>query len=760
MNVSKKRGSGVSVVKEGGANVLYINIDGYKFIPSLEASGMTMALVIDSLIENPGVNRIVFVHRRNYIYGEEQTQMLAEIARMYSYLIKQKKIIGLQLIPFTGYEEIYGEWRFRLQNIVFNLLRSDPISSYVELKRLMRQEHISLKNTNNVDEINLRSKYLETLQYVIELFEKLNLIKLVQSHISGYKTGSRQLYNLFFRPIITPDFMFTRLMAEVPMDGEEIDSYVVGKDTEVIIFKLKNDVKYLYHIIPLEFKISEEKYEILDMARNALSKHRPSREEFLDTEKMRKTFFNIGKGLLQELAEHRGLELSYSELEDLAGILVMYTVGFGLIEVLLKDPKIQDISINGPIGDSPIFIVHQDYDDCVTNITPSQEDGEGWATKFRIVSGRPLDEANPVLDTELILPYANARVSIMNRPLNPDGLAFAFRRHRDKPWTYPLFIKNNMMNPLAAGLLSFLIDGNRTLLFAGTRGSGKTSLLGSTMVEIMRKHRIITLEDTQELPIDDLRKNGYNIQAMKVRSALMKGGSELSADEGIRTSLRFGDSSLIVGEIRSLEAKALYEAMRVGALANVVAGTIHGADPYSVFDRVVNDLEVPRTSFKATDIIIVSNPVKTSDGLHRQRRILSITEVRKKWESDPLNEKAFVDLMKYDSATDELKPTEALVNGESEVLKSIAGTVKEWVGNWDLVWDNILLRARIKSILIEYSEKTNRPELIESEFVVLNNDVFHQICNDSREKYGFINSKKVLFEWEEWLKKELKRKMI
>ena len=760
MNVNKKRGSGVSVVKEGGANVLYINIDGYKFIPSLEASGMTMALVIDSLIENPGVNRIVFVHRRNYIYGEEQTQMLAEIARMYSYLIKQKKIIGLQLIPFTGYEEIYGEWRFRLQNIVFNLLRSDPISSYVELKRLMRQEHISLKNTNNVDEINLRSKYLETLQYVIELFEKLNLIKLVQSHISGYKTGSRQLYNLFFRPIITPDFMFTRLMAEVPMDGEEIDSYVVGKDTEVIIFKLKNDVKYLYHIIPLEFKISEEKYEILDMARNALSKHRPSREEFLDTEKMRKTFFNIGKGLLQELAEHRGLELSYSELEDLAGILVRYTVGFGLIEVLLKDPKIQDISINGPIGDSPIFIVHQDYDDCVTNITPSQEDGEGWATKFRIVSGRPLDEANPVLDTELILPYANARVSIMNRPLNPDGLAFAFRRHRDKPWTYPLFIKNNMMNPLAAGLLSFLIDGNRTLLFAGTRGSGKTSLLGSTMVEIMRKHRIITLEDTQELPIDDLRKNGYNIQAMKVRSALMKGGSELSADEGIRTSLRFGDSSLIVGEIRSLEAKALYEAMRVGALANVVAGTIHGADPYSVFDRVVNDLEVPRTSFKATDIIIVSNPVKTSDGLHRQRRILSITEVRKKWESDPLNEKAFVDLMKYDSATDELKPTEALVNGESEVLKSIAGTVKEWVGNWDLVWDNILLRARIKSILIEYSEKTNRPELIESEFVVLNNDVFHQICNDSREKYGFINSKKVLFEWEEWLKKELKRKMI
>jgi len=446
------------------------------------------------------------------------------------------------------------------------------------------------------------------------------------------------------------------------------------------------------------------------------------------------------------------------EIEEMAAILVRYTVGFGLIEVLLMDKKIQDISINGPIGESPMFIVHQDYEDCKTNIIPNQEEGESWATKFRILSGRPLDEANPVLDTELTLGYARARVSIMNRPLNPNGLAFAFRRHRDSPWTYPLFIKNKMISPLAAGLLWFLVDGNKTLLFAGTRGSGKTSLLGSMMVEIMSKNRIITLEDTQELPIDALRKNGFNIQAMKVRSALMHGGSELGADEGIRTSLRFGDSCLIVGEIRSLEAKALYEAMRIGSMANVVAGTIHGADPYSVFDRVVNDLEVPRTSFKATDIIVVSNPVRTSDGLSRNRRVLGITEVRKHWREDPLNEKGFIELMKYDSKTDELKPTEALINGESEVLKSIAGSIKEYVGNWEGVWDNILLRTKIKSALVEYAERYKLDELLEAKFVVLSNDVFHQLCNNSREKKGFIDSKRVFFEWEGWLKKEIKRK--
>ncbi len=260
-----------------------------------------------------------------------------------------------------------------------------------------------------------------------------------------------------------------------------------------------------------------------------------------------------------------------------------------------------------------------------------------------MISGRPLDEANPILDTELKIPQATARVAVIAEPLNPTGLAYAFRRHRDKPWTLALFVKNKMVNPLSAGVLSFLIDGARTMLVAGTRSAGKTSLLSSLIVEIMRKFRIITIEDTLELPTISLRKLGFNVQPMKVASALTKGTAEVSASEGIRATLRLGDSSLIVGEVRSEEARALYEAMRVGALANVVAGTIHGDSPYGVFDRVVNDLGVPRTSFKATDIIVVANPVRSADGLHRWRRVTQITEIRKFWEQDPLTEGGFVD---------------------------------------------------------------------------------------------------------------------
>ena len=753
----EKNTRGYEVIKEAQDNVLKIDANSWSYLPSIENNPLVMASVLDLLIEVPNVTRIIFSQRRNYIYPYDQTQILIEIANLYNHLSKQKRLLMLGITESTN--KYYEGWKIVLQNIILTLLKQDPIGGYVQLIRELRKEKINVGKTDNLQEISLRNSYIELLSYLKKLFEDTKLITLAKPFVSGYSIGEdRSIYRQIFNPEITPDFMFTRLMAEPPTDAEELEVYKLDENTEINILKQQKDIKHLYHVSPPEFKISEDKYEILDLARKTLIEHKPTKEEFTDPEKMRQTFFNIGRDLIQELAEYRGLELSFREIEELANILVRYTVGFGLIEILLQDQKIQDITINGPIGQSPIFVVHQDYDECVTNIIPSLEEGESWASKFRLISGRPLDEANPVLDTELVLKNARARVAVITKPLNPYGLAFALRRHRDEPWTYPLFINNKMINPLAAGLLSFLIDGARTILFAGTRSSGKTSLLGSTLVEIMRKYRIISIEDTQELPIDSLRKLGYNIQGMKVRSALTKTTSELGADEGIRTSLRLGDSSLIVGEIRSLEAQALYEAMRIGALANVVAGTIHGADPYSVYDRVVNDLNVPKTSFKATDIIVVSNPVRTADGLHKNRRVLQITEVRKHWQDDPLKENGFVDLMSYDTKEDTLKPSQDLINGDSEILKSIASNIKEFSGNWDAVWDNILLRAKMKEVLVNYSVKLKQSQLLEAKFIVQNNDVFHRISDRVREEVGYIDNKRVFFDWNEWIKEIIKKK--
>jgi type IV secretory pathway ATPase VirB11/archaellum biosynthesis ATPase len=475
---------------------------------------------------------------------------------------------------------------------------------------------------------------------------------------------------------------------------------------------------------------------------------------------MREDFYNVGFDLIAELARYKGIKLATKEHEKLTRILLRYTVGFGLIEVLLQDQELQDISVNAPQGNTPIFIVHGQFDECVTNIMPTLDEAESWATKLRLMSGRALDEANPILDTELELPFANVRVSAVTQPLSPQGLAFSYRRHRNNPWTLPLFIKYKMINPLAAGVLSFLIDGTRTMLIAGTRSSGKSSLLSSVLVEIMRRYRIITVEDTLELPTTQLRKLGYNIQPLKVSSALGGShGSEMTAEDGIRSTLRLGDSALIVGEVRSGEAKALYEAMRVGAAANVVAGTIHGDSPYGVFDRVVNDIGVPKTSFKATDIIVVANPIRSADGLHKYRRVLSITEVRKDWQDDPHTEKGFMDLMKYNPTTDQLEPTAALTNGESEILKTIAGNIKEFSGNWDAVWDNIQLRARIKQTIVDVAEQEKDDSLLEADFVIMCNDQFHRIYEEMTGKRK-ASSDKIFLSWKEWLDREIRRRRL
>ncbi|MBI2144905.1 type II/IV secretion system ATPase subunit [Candidatus Woesearchaeota archaeon] len=756
--MAEKRGEYFSyeTYKEGEEVVLRVDAEEAPFFPSIEGNAVCMAAIIDKLIESPGITRVVFSQKRDYEYDYDQVRMLAEVGKLRNQLIKQQVLYSLSSLSGIFPGRASERRSYELRNIVYNKLRNDPVAAYVELRRLVREERVAFERS---EKHPAAERYVAMLESILTAFERTELMLKARPHLQDYKEGDRAIYHFIFSPLAKPDFMFTRLMASFPQDGEEIDSYTV-EGTDVTVFKLPSTVQYLYHIIPPEFKLSEDKYELLDAAKRIISEHKPTRSEFIDPERVRQVFFNVGSDLIEELAGQRQLKLRTKETEDLAQILVRYTIGFGLIEVLLKDERIQDITANSPMGRHPLFIVHQEFDDCMTNVVPTVSDADSWATKLRLMSGRPLDEANPILDTELLVPGARARVSVVGEPLNPSGLAYAFRRHRDKPWTFPLFIKQKMMTPLSAGLLSFLIDGSRTMLVAGTRSAGKTSLLGAVMVEIMRKYRVITLEDTQELPVSALRGLNYNIQPMRVASSLTKGTTEISADEGIRATLRMGDSALIVGEIRSLEASALYEAMRVGALANVVAGTIHGDSPYGVFDRVVNDLKVPRTSFKATDVVVVANPIRSPDGLHRWRRMTQITEVGKYWEDDPLLEKGFKDLMKYESRNDQLEPTVDLLNGDSDVLKSIAGNVKEWAGSWDAVWDNILLRSQIKEAIVTAAEKSGQDELLEAPFVVLANDEFHRIAEETKEELGAFDNKRIFFEWNEWLKKAIKRKEI
>lgn len=133
------------------------------------------------------------------------------------------------------------------------------------------------------------------------------------------------------------------------------------------------------------------------------------------------------------------------------------------------------------------------------------------------------------------------------------------------------------------------------------------------------------------------------------------------------------------------------------------------------------------------------------------KRVTSITEIRKQWTKDPMEERGFVDLLRYNVEKDELEATAELINGDSEIIKSIAGNVKGWAGNWDAVYDNILLRGKCKQEIVDASAKLGKDSLLEAEFNVLSNNAFHKISEQVREEYGLPLSEQVFPRWKKWL---------
>ena len=114
--------------------------------------------------------------------------------------------------------------------------------------------------------------------------------------------------------------------------------------------------------------------------------------------------------------------------------------------------------------------------------------------------------------------------------------------------------------------------------------------------------------------------------------------------------------------------------------------------------------------------------------------------------------------MVYNPVTDQLEITDELRNGNSDILKRMAGRVKEFAGDWDAVWNNILLRANCKQAIVDAFSEIGDGNILEAEFVVKANDIFRLISDKVKTKGGKIDHDKIFFEFKEWLRKESKKK--
>jgi type IV secretory pathway ATPase VirB11/archaellum biosynthesis ATPase len=784
---------------DDGTVIMTIDCEECAFFPSIENEPKMMAMVLNRIMTK-GTPTIVRLQQiTEYEYDQGQTAILTQLAKVISQI--KGKLARLNLLEHQECKDFFLPRTGQLQTILTETILTDPLAAYVKLVQMRNADQELLRKgaIPKMPRSSCLDDYARFLEYAKEQLESTTLITKVSPDIFRFKVGDRTDYSTVFKATIKPDFMRSKIQAQYPLDAQIIESYTVNDPllnsvlAEVTVFLMPDSERKMYHVVPVEANLTWEKYNILHEAKQTYQGRKDgdmqkNTASYMDNP--RGYMFNIARGLIFELGKGR-MSFTEKELDELASILVRHMIGFGIIEILLTDKRVQDIIVNSPTGKSPIYVKIRGHDECFTNIFPTRAEAQGWATRLRFLSGRPLDEAHPILDTDKLEIPGNfrSRSAIITSPLIPhkNDYAFAIRQHAPDPVTFARYSQSDkqfkaqakknkkwgstawgsMMLapsrrleglPLAAGLLSFLVDGNRTFLVAGTRSSGKTTLLSSLLVNISRKVRIITIEDTLEIPVQNLKSLGFNVQSMKVRSALARGTTEVSAEEGIRSTLRLGDSALVVGEVRSTEAKSLYEAMRVGALANVVAGTIHANDPYGVFDRVVNDLGVPATSFKATDIIVMARPLP-----YRGKRVTSITEVRKFWVNDPLVENGFINLVEFDHEQDSLEPTEALMRGDSDILKEIGARIDAFAGRWDRIWENILLRAKVVQTIIDKAIELDLPQMIRAPFYVIALDAFRDISNEvyldikQREGEGAFPPDDILRRFVHWLDRESDR---
>jgi len=415
----------------------------------------------------------------------------------------------------------------------------------------------------------------------------------------------------------------------------------------------------------------------------------------------------------------------------------------------LKDPNINDVYVNSPMETTPVYVKHKDFDDCRTNIYLTEDRGNNFVLKFVLKSGIGLSPNSPILDMDL--EELRTRVSVIAPPLSPDGIAFSLRCKNDIPWTMPLFVENRMIDPMGAALLTAFVNDQVALLIVGGRGTGKSSFLGAMMSAMNPKYRVLTLEDTLELPVPEMNRRGFRVQRMLAKPITTSEGVNISADDALRSSLRMGESSIVVGEVRGQEARVLYESIRVGATGNTVLGTIHGRGPRDIFERVVYDLGIPATSFKATDVVVVTQRLPVG------RRVSEIAELDKDADIERMgsgaeSEKLFNTLASYDSEKDCLVFAKDFTPEKSQVIRFIAqrrGVTPEHI------WKEVRARAKMYERVSEEYHRTGLHEILEMAAVVDMNKKYISLIEDQRVensgKYVNVDYEKAYADWEKWV---------
>ncbi|MDW7732590.1 MAG: type II/IV secretion system ATPase subunit, partial [Methanolobus sp.] len=365
----------------------------------------------------------------------------------------------------------------------------------------------------------------------------------------------------------------------------------------------------------LEPPMSESEKEALYIIQNAFDKMAHS-EILLVQEEDRVEALRDRFDLIVDIYR---LKLSDTQKDKFFYYLHKKYMGFDRMDLLMKDPYLEDITCNGPY--TPLYVNHRVYGSVATDVIYEEIELNNFVMRMAQAAGRHISVLEPIRDATLV---DGSRANLtLGKEVTKRGSTFTIRRFRSNPVSCIDLMNYKTYDSTVLAYFWLMVEYKRSVLAAGGTASGKTTTLNALGAFIPPEYKIVSIEDTAEM---NLMHPNWTQSITRAGFGGGEGGKsagDIELFDLLKAALRQRPEYIVVGEVRGAEAGTLFQAISVG---HPCMGTIHAGSIHELLSRVESEpMNVPRNLFASVDMVIFNSMIKV--GEHFLRRALRIVEI-------------------------------------------------------------------------------------------------------------------------------------
>jgi flagellar protein FlaI len=324
---------------------------------------------------------------------------------------------------------------------------------------------------------------------------------------------------------------------------------------------------------------------------------------------------------VESFIHSRGVKVTPLLKKKLDYYILRDFVGYGKMDILMRDENIEDISCDG-VG-VPLFVYHRKFGSIKTGLVFDDEDAlNNYVVALGQRSGKQISVSSPILDGTS--PEGHRIQATYAREVTTRGSTFTIRRFKDKPWTPVDLVKTKTASPEMVAYFWLGVENGESMIICGGTASGKTSTLNSIALFIPPGAKIVTMEDTREINLPHMNWiPGTTRSGVGERGPDGKAPGEIDMYDLMRASLRQRPNYIIVGEVRGKETYTMFQAMATG---HTTYSTMHADSVQSMVNRLENQpINCPRILLTALRNVVIQSQVRVGQDLcRRMKQVIEI----------------------------------------------------------------------------------------------------------------------------------------